>query len=223
MVEGPGPPPRPTRVLLVDDHAIVREGYRRLLELEPDMCVVGERADADAACAWIAGVGAAAVDVVVLDLSMPGRSGLEALRRIRGMQPAPRVLVFTMHGTVAMADQALRAGAAGVVTKASEPQVLVDAVRRVAAGESFVLSDDVKAAATLQFTGRTAPASTLSPRECEVLQMLVQGASIDQIGRQLGMSPKTAANYQATIRAKLGVSNAIELLRAAERLGLVGP
>jgi DNA-binding NarL/FixJ family response regulator len=222
-------PPQPdetagavVRVMLVDDHAIVREGYRRLLALEPDLRVVAEYASADAACQALLDGAAGSVDVVVLDVSMPGRSGLEALRGLRELAKRPRVLVFTMHDSVAMADQAMRSGADGFVTKASEPSVLVSALRRVAAGETSVLSDDVAQAALAHGArpgGQAAPA--LSPREFEVMQLLIDGLSIEQIGARLGLTSKTAANYQTLVRHKLGVATSIELLRVAERRGLV--
>ena len=206
------------RVMLVDDHAIVRQGYRRLIELEGDMQVVAEHGDADAACRALKGDGAGTVDVVVLDLSMPGRSGLEALRELRRAAAPPKVLVFTMHGTPGLADQALRAGAAGFVTKASEPDVLVQAVRRVAAGEVGVLSDDI--ALPRQAMGaEVAPAAGLSPREFEVVQLLLEGCTTEQVGVRLVLSTKTAANYQTTIRQKLGVQTTMELLRVARERG----
>ncbi|MFO1220404.1 MAG: response regulator transcription factor [Burkholderiaceae bacterium] len=210
---------QPVRVMLVDDHAIVREGYRRLLELEPDMQVVSEHADADDACRALArsrpGEGA---DVVILDLSMPGRSGLEAMRDMRRVPDAPKVLVFTMHGAAGMVDQALRAGASGFVTKASEPEVLVRAVRRVAAGESPVLSADVPLSAPRAAEAPDAPAG-LSPREFEVVQLLLAGCTTEQVGQRLGLSTKTAANYQTAIRQKLGVQTTIELQRVARERG----
>jgi DNA-binding NarL/FixJ family response regulator len=113
-------------LLLADDHAVVRTGYRRLLELEDDMEVVADFADSDAACAWFASHDA---DVLVLDLSMPGRGGLETLARVKARDRAA-VLVFSMHDNPAMVDQALRAGADGYLTKSSEPDALIDAVRR---------------------------------------------------------------------------------------------
>lgn len=206
------------RVMLVDDHAIVRQGYRRLIELEGDMQVVAEHADADAACRALEQHVAGAVDVVVLDLSMPGRSGLEALRDLRRGASAPKVLVFTMHGTAGLADQALRAGAAGFVTKASEPEVLVQAVRRVAAGEVGVLSDDI-VLPPAPVGGTPAGAASLSPREFEVVQLLLEGCTTEQVGVRLGLSTKTAANYQTTIRQKLGVQTTMELLRIARERG----
>ena len=202
------------RVMLADDHAVVREGYRRLLELEPDVRIVGECADGEAARAMLdANHGMA--DVLVLDLSMPGAGGLAVLRAAAESWPALRVLVFTMHDSPTLVTQALRAGAAGFVTKSSAPQVLVDAVRRVAAGERPVLSPDVASLAT------TDPSNLpLAPREFEVFQLLVQGCSLEEVGRRLQLSVKTVANYQTLIRQKLGAATAIELLHVAQRHGL---
>ena len=205
----------PVRVLLADDHAVVREGYRRLLELEPDVVVVGECADGESARAMLDANGALA-DVLVLDLSMPGCGGLAVLRAASQAWPALPVLVFTMHDSPTMVVQALRAGAAGFVTKSSAPQVLVDAVRRIAAGERPVLSPDVAPLAP-----DDAPRLPLAPREFEVLQLLVQGCSLEEVGRRLQLSVKTVANYQTLVRQKLGATTAIELLRVAQRHGLV--
>jgi DNA-binding NarL/FixJ family response regulator len=202
------------RVMLADDHAVVREGYRRLLELEPDVRVVGECADGEAARAMLdADRGMA--DVLVLDLSMPGAGGLAVLRAAAESWPALRVLVFTMHDSPTLVTQALRAGAAGFVTKSSAPQVLVDTVRRVAAGERPVLSPDVASLAT-----RDPSSLPLAPREFEVFQLLVQGCSLEEVGRRLQLSVKTVSNYQTLIRQKLGAATAIELLHVAQRHGL---
>jgi DNA-binding NarL/FixJ family response regulator len=202
------------RVMLADDHAVVREGYRRLLELEPDVRVVGECADGEAARAMLdADRGMA--DVLVLDLSMPGAGGLAALRAAAESWPALRVLVFTMHDSPTLVAQALRAGAAGFVTKSSAPQVLVDALRRVAAGERPVLSPDVASLAT-----RDPSSLPLAPREFEVFQLLVQGCSLEEVGRRLQLSVKTVSNYQTLIRQKLGAATSIELLHVAQRHGL---
>jgi DNA-binding NarL/FixJ family response regulator len=204
----------PLRVRLVDDHAIVREGYQRLFETEPGIRVVGEHADAESTLVALKRSRGADTDVIVLDLSMPGVGGLELLRQIAVNWPHIRVLVFTMHDSPAMADQAQRAGAAGFVTKSCEPQVLVRAVRRVAAGERGVRSPDV---APLRAPDAPPP---LAPREFEVLQLLLEGRSLDDIGRRLSLSSKTVANYQTLIRQKLGVSTPIELLRYAQLHGL---
>lgn len=201
------------RVLVVDDHAVVREGYRRLLEIEPDMVVVGECPDAETARAHLEDHDEAA-DVLVLDLSMPGRGGLALLRHATAAWPALGVLVFTMHDSPTIVAQALRAGAAGFITKSSAPDVLVDAVRRVASGERPVLSPDVAQRSACQ------PALRLAPREVEVLQLLVQGCSVEEISRRLELSTKTVANYQTLVRQKLNATTAIELLRVAQRHGL---
>jgi DNA-binding NarL/FixJ family response regulator len=205
----------PVRVILVDDHAVVREGYRRLLELERDVMVVGECADGEAARAMLdANHGMA--DVLVLDLSMPGAGGLAVLRAAAVSWPTLRVLVFTMHDSPTMVTQALRAGAAGFVTKSSAPQLLIDAVRRVAAGERSVLSPDVASLAI-----GDPSILPLAPREFEVFQLLVQGCSLEEIGRRLHLSVKTVANYQTLIRQKLGATTAIELVHVARRHGLI--
>jgi DNA-binding NarL/FixJ family response regulator len=204
--------PARVRVLLADDHAVVREGYRRLLELEPDVAVVGECSDGESVRAALDG--GVAVDVLVLDLSMPGCGGLAVLRRARDAWPQVQVLVFTMHDSPTMVAQALQAGAAGFVTKSSPPHELVDAVRRVAAGERPVLSRDVAS------VGEAASAP-LAPREFEVLQLLAQGCSVDEVSRRIRLSAKTVSNYQTAIRHKLGVSTGIDLLREAQRRGWV--
>jgi DNA-binding NarL/FixJ family response regulator len=206
----------PLRVALADDHAVVRAGYRRLLELEPDILVVAEYGDADAAYSGLTAPGSA-VDLLVLDLSMPGRSGLEVLRRLSQRLPELPVLVFTMHDGAAMVAQCLRAGAAGFITKSSAPDLLVDAVHRVARGET-VLSPDVAQHAP---AGQgDPPHAGLSGREFDILQQLLAGRGVEEIAQTLRLSAKTVSNYQTQIRQKLGVGTAVELLRYARENGL---
>lgn len=206
------------RIGLVDDHAVVRAGYRRLLELE-GMAVAAEFADADSAYAALSVGERCPVDLLVLDLSLPGRSGLELLRRLSARRPELKVLVFTMHDSTATVVQCLRAGAAGFVTKSSAPEELIEAVHRAWRGE-LALSPDVAQAA--RQAAEPAPHLQLSTREFDVLQALLRGASVEEISQQLRLSPKTVANYQTLVRQKLGVSNAVELLRYAREHGLVG-
>lgn len=207
----------PLRMALVDDHAVVREGYRRLLELEQGFEVVAEFAEADTAYAELSRDDSE-VDLAVLDLSLPGRSGLELLRRLKLRRPALRVLVFSMHDHPAMVSQCLGMGAEGFVTKSSAPEVLVDAVRRIAGGGK-ALSPDVREALNVEEATRP-PHMRLSPREFDVLQSLIRGASVGDISRNLRLSAKTVANYQTLVRQKLGVGNAVELLRYARAHGL---
>ncbi len=207
--------------MLVDDHAVVRAGYRRLLELEPDCLVSAECADGASAYALLLRRDAPPVDVVVLDLSMPGGSGFDLLRRIGMRWPLLRRLVFSMHDSPAMVAQALAAGADGFVTKSSPPEVLVDALRRVAAGAQRVLSPDIADAPAAP--SALAPHQTLSPREFQVLQGLLAGDSLDAIAMRLHLSTKTVSNHQTVIRQKLGVGTAVELLRHAQQHRLFTP
>ncbi|MGH8260885.1 MAG: response regulator [Steroidobacteraceae bacterium] len=205
------------RVLLVDDHAVVREGYRRLLEREPGIQVVGEASHAAEACERALSL---APDVIVMDISLPGVSGIEAMRRMLAHRPALRVLMFSMHDDAIFCSRALAAGALGYVTKASAPDVLVQAVREIARGRRYVSADIAEQA----LPGVPAPLRTaieaLTARELEVLRLLASGETIDRISRALGLSEKTVANHQSTIREKLGVRNAVQLARLASQLGL---
>lgn len=207
-------PMPPVRVLLVDDHAVVRTGYRRLLEQEADFSVVGEHADADGAYAALQRHEGRGVDLVVLDLSMPGRGGLDLLRRGSLRWPLLRWLVFSMHDAPAVIGRALRAGAAGFVSKSAEPEELVDAVRRVHRGDRPVLSAGL--AGSVASPAAALPHEALTAREFDVLRLLVQGCGVADIGARLHLSPKTVSNLQTRIRARLGVSSAVELLRYAQ-------
>ena len=211
----------PVRVMLVDDHAVVRAGYRRLLADEPDLRVVAEHADADAAHAALLALPTDTVELLVLDLSMPGRSGLDLLRQVRQRWPALPVLVFSMHDSPALVAQALQAGAAGYVTKSSEPAALVAALRRVARGETGVLSPDIAGEGASPVA--LAPQPLLSAREFEVLRGLVEGLTLDQIAERLHLSGKTVSNYQTQIRQRLGVATALDLLRYAQAHSLFLP
>ncbi|MDE2618004.1 MAG: response regulator transcription factor [Burkholderiales bacterium] len=210
---------RPIRVVLVDDHAVVRSGYRRLIELETGMQVTAEFGDGESAYAWLTQNEA---DVLVLDLSMPGRGGIETLSRLKQRQPGLRALVFSMHDGAAMVTQALRAGADGYLTKNSSPDLLVDAILRVWRHE-LVLSDDVRrhAVSDAQATG-VQPHLALTPREFEIFHRLAEGVTVDDIAQTLCLSPKTVANYQTVIRQKLGVESPVEMVRLAQQHGLVG-
>ena len=209
--QGRGPTISALKVALADDHAVVRMGYRRLLELEPEVEVVAEFGDAGEAYDALTLARPGAIDLLILDLSMPGRSGLDLLRRLSIRLPALRVLVFSMHDSAAMIGQCLGAGAAGFVSKSSEPQALLDAVRRVAAGERVVPG----AQAPPPAGPYRPPHLLLSPREFDVLHHLLAGHGVEAIAQRLRLSEKTIANYQTQVRQKLGVSNAVELLRYA--------
>lgn len=198
------------QVVLADDHAVVRTGYRRLLELEPGVEVVAEFGDSDSVYGWFADHRA---DVLVLDLSMPGRGGLETLRRLKARDPGMKVLVFSMYDTPAMVSQALQAGADGYLTKSSAPDTLIDGVREVARGGRY-LSDDADQALR-QAGGERAPHEALSPREFEIFRQLAAGQSVEDIAARLFVSAKTVSNYQTAIRQKLDLSSSLDMYRYA--------
>jgi DNA-binding NarL/FixJ family response regulator len=152
--------------------------------------------------------------VLVLNLSMPGRSGLDLLRRASQRWPALALLVFSMHDSPAMVAQALQAGAAGFITKSSDPELLIQALRRVARGETGVLSPDI--AGALRSPAAEPPQQVLSGREFDVLRGLVEGLTLDQIAERLHLSSKTVSNHQTRIRQRLGLVTAVDLLRYAQ-------
>ncbi|WP_277188534.1 response regulator transcription factor [Caballeronia sp. BR00000012568055] len=204
-------------VLLVDDHAVVREGYKRLLELNPDVNVAGEAANAAEAYQKFC---ALQPDVVVMDLALPGASGIEAMRRMLAREPHAHVLIFSVHEEAIFVRRALDAGARGYVTKASAPDVLVEAVRSVARRVCY-LSPDISQALALRATIQDGPPGRqLSAREFEVLRLLVQGYTLPSIAEKLGLSQKTVANHQSVIRQKFGADNGVQLAQIANRLGL---
>ncbi len=205
-------------VLLVDDHAVVREGYRRLLERGGNIEVIGEADTADAALERFREL---APQVVVMDIALPGVSGVEAMRRMLASRPTTRVLMFSMYEDAIFANRALQAGACGYVTKASAPNVLVEAVLTVARGKPYLSAEIAQALAQRNAIAAAAPADALSAREFEVLRLVVQGLSIADIAKTLGLMPKTVSNHQSAIKQKLGAESAVQLVRIASRLGLV--
>jgi two-component system, NarL family, invasion response regulator UvrY len=210
----------PVSVLLVDDHAVVREGYSRLLERHGDIKVIGEAGDAATAHSLFCCLDP---QIVVMDISMPGTSGIEAMRRMLLYKAEARVLVFSMHEDVIFVRRALQAGAFGYVTKASAPNVLVQAIHTIASGKRYLSPEIAQKLALREFATDRDAAGSLSAREFEVLRLLTQGQSIREIAQSLGLNTKTVANHQSVIKQKLGVETAIQLLTKAGQLGLVPP
>lgn len=205
-------------ILLVDDHAIVREGYRGLLSKQPGMQVVAE-----------AGDGAQAYqlfkehdpDLVITDISLPGSSGLELITKIKQRRADARILVFSMHQNPGFAEQAIRAGALGYVSKSSPPEELLLAIVEVYAGR-HILSADIAQALALEKLGSQRNAlETLTVREFEILHLLVGGRNSDDIAKILSISPKTVGNCHYLIKHKLGVASDIELTRLAIKLDVL--
>ncbi|SEP11647.1 response regulator [Aquisalimonas asiatica] len=203
-------------LLLVDDHAVVRIGYRRLLEQAQAGWEVEEADSGEAACRLCA---ERTYSVVVLDLALPGISGLETLRRIRARNPGQRVLVMSMHEQHAFVRQALEAGAMGYVTKSSAPETLTTALARVLDGHRFLGPD--LAAEPSGARRADAGLDTLSPREFEIFRMLAAGRRTADIAATLNISYKTAANCSTRIRGKLAVGAPADLTRLAIRAGVM--
>jgi len=206
------------RILLVDDHAIVREGYLSLLAKQPDLQVVAEAADGIQAYQRVKEF---RPDVVVTDLSLPGISGLELISRIKQRDANAKMLVFSMHQNPSFAVQASRAGALGYVTKSSSPEVLLRAIREVYCGR-HALSADIAQLLALEKLGNERMAlETLTVREFEILRLLVEARTVEDITQTLNISPKTVGNCHYLIKKKLGVANDIELTRLALKLNVI--
>ncbi|HJV92393.1 MAG TPA: response regulator transcription factor [Azonexus sp.] len=206
------------RLLLVDDHAVVREGYRRLLEWRADLKIVGE---AENAAEGYRLFKETAPDVAILDLSLPDMGGIELIKRLLLRDPEARILAFSMHQDPLFATQALRAGAIGYVTKSCAPEVMIKAVYQVAARQRVLSPDIASELALALLDGGDDIFRDLAPREFEILRLVLDGRNAEEIGAALHISPKTAQNIHYQIKTKLGVKNDLELLRLALRLKLV--
>lgn len=205
-------------IMLVDDHAIVREGYRSVLQKQSGLRVVAEAADGAEAYRLFKET---EPDLVIMDLSMPGIGGVEAIRRLRQWDRGARVLVFTMHQNAAFAVQAIRAGASGYVTKMSPPEALVRAVFDVLDGRIALSPDIDHELALSRLSDETVAADVLTAREFEVLRLLLAERTTAEIAELLHISPKTVANLHYLIKSKLGVGSDIELVRLALRQGIL--
>jgi len=208
-----------TRVLLVDDHAILRAGVSSLLACEPWIEVVGEAGSGEEALRLLEEHPA---DVVVMDLEMPGMGGLEATRRMAALDPAPGILILTQHGEDRCAISVLEAGASGYLNKRRAPTALIDAIRTVASGEVFLEARGTRLLLRQYRDGGTPdPLGTLSERERDVLMLTARGFSSGEIGRQLFISPKTVDTYRGRLMDKVGLGHRSELVQFALQSGLL--
>ncbi len=206
-----------TRVMLVDDHVLVRMGFRMLLA-DAGIDVVAECGSGEEALPAYAQAGP---DVVVMDLSMPGMGGLEAIRRLLAQDPKARVLALSAHEDTAHPQRVLRAGALGYLAKRSAPEALIAAVRAVARGERYLDAQTAQALAMAQIAGEASPAAVLSEREFSVFLHLARGLSVAQIAAALNVSPSTVGTHLYHVKQKLGASNQSELTLVALRWGLI--
>ncbi|HBE72613.1 MAG TPA: DNA-binding response regulator [candidate division Zixibacteria bacterium] len=205
------------RVLLADDHNIVRTGLKQLLHQEPDIRVADE---ADSGEEVMAKMSSRKFDVVVLDISMPGRGGLETLKQIRASFPKQPVLILSMHPEEQYAVRALRSGAMGYLTKSGVPDQLAAAIRKVAGGRKYITQQLAEQLAEAVGGGDEPRHQALSDRELEVMVMLARGRRIGQIAEALCLSPKTVSTYRSRIMDKMGMRSNAELARYAAEKGL---
>jgi len=201
------------RVIIADDHTILREGLRQLLSAAGDIAVVSEAVDGHEVADR---VGDTDADVLLLDLSMPGRSGMELIKHVKREKPKLRILVLSMHEEHQYAVRAIKAGASGYLTKDSASTQLVSAIRKIAAGGAFISAEVAEQLAhAAQGIGDAAPYTLLSDREFQVFRMIVAGISPTDIANQLNLSVKTVSTHKARAMEKLQVSNQAELIRYA--------
>lgn len=209
------------RVLLVDDHAVVRAGYRTLLDGAPEVEVVAEAERGEEACQRFAEL---RPDVVVMDLSLPGIGGLEAIRRILARDRDAAILVFSMHDDTAFVEKALAAGARGYITKNSAAEVMVDAIRAVAAGQPYIDYELAQTLALHRAAGRGRELfDGLTTREFQIFTLLAHGLTTAETASELSLSYKTVANYTTQIKSKLNVKGTTELVHLAIRHGIIEP
>ena len=207
-----------TTIVLVDDHAVVRAGVRRLLEQEPLFEVIGEAESGEKAYQIF---GELKPDVMVMDLSMPGMGGLEAIRRILMRYEKAKILVLSMHEDLSFANQALKLGAKGYLIKNALADDLVKSIETVSDGEVFLSAEIAKKMAMQSISGDKDPIHELSAREFEIFRLLAEGFDIDGIASTLNISSKTVSNYQTMIKQKLDISSPVELIRYAIKTGVI--
>jgi two-component system, NarL family, invasion response regulator UvrY len=211
--------PNAIRIFIADDHPIVRQGLRRIVEADAGLVISGEASDA---AALFAALPAAPTDLVLLDVSMPGAPFLETLQELRAHHPTIRVLVLSVHPEDQWAVRALRAGASGYLTKDHSPDQLLEAVRRVYRGGKYLspaLAEHL--VKHLDGNGQRAPHELLSDREFEVLRRLGSGLTVSEIAGELALSAKTVSTYRARILEKMAVATNADLVRYAARYGLI--
>jgi DNA-binding NarL/FixJ family response regulator len=209
------------RIVIADDHAIVREGLKRIIASAEDLAVVGEAAEGGEV---MQRVRESEFDVLVLDLSMPGRSGMELIKLVHAEKPRLRLLVLSMHQELQYAVRAIKSGASGYLTKESAPEQLVLAIRKVAAGGAFVTAEVAEQLALGAMPGAAdRPHESLSDREFEVFRLLLAGLSVTEIGGRLNVSVKTVSTHKANLMQKMGLQNQSELIRYALKHGLTDP
>ena len=207
------------RVVIADDHAIVREGLKRIVGDAADIEVVDEASDGTDVMRIVRSL---EFDVLVLDLSMPGRSGMELIKLVKSEKPRLRILVLSMHQELQYAVRAIKSGASGYLTKESAPAQLVQAILKIAGGGAFISAEVAQQLALGAMPGAqaAAPHESLSDREFEVFRLLVAGASVTDIAGRLKLSVKTVSTHKANLMQKMGMNNQSELIRYALRQGL---
>ena len=207
------------RVVVADDHQILREGLRQLLQAGGDLAVVGEAADGHAVMEQVRALD---FDVLLLDMSMPGKSGIELIRQVKAEKPRLRILVLSMHEEHQYAVRAIRAGASGYLTKESATAQLVAAIRKVAGGGAFISAEVAERLALEAMPHAEGPRhSTLSDREYQLFRLLVSGRSVSDIAADLHLSAKTVSTHKARLMEKLGVDNNVDLVHYAVRHRLI--
>lgn len=206
------------KVMLVDDHAVVRAGYQMLLKNSPEIEVVAEADSGEEAYRLHA---IHNPDVTVMDLSLPGIGGIEAIKRIRSRDNKTKILVFSMHEEVIFVEQALQAGANGYITKSTDPQLLVEAIKRLSRGENYIDPELAQRLAYEKSRGQDSPLSDFSTREFEIFCMLAEGLNTSEIAKRLSLSYKTVANYSTQIKNKLEVSTVADIARIAIRYNII--
>ncbi|HEX7889597.1 MAG TPA: response regulator transcription factor [Ramlibacter sp.] len=210
------------RVVLADDHAIVREGLKRIIGDVAEFTVAGEAADGTQVMQRVREL---EFDVLVLDLSMPGRSGMELIKLVKAEKPRLRILVLSMHQEMQYAVRAIKSGASGYLTKESAPAQLEAAIRKIAGGGAYISAEVAEQLALGAMPGASdaPPHESLSDREFEVFRLLVAGDAVTDIANQLNLSVKTVSTHKANLMQKLGLHNPTELVRYALKHGLADP